>query len=44
MALQTTAVATLWLSNDHVVTSNTNVTIALQQRNGVFYAVRAEVL
>jgi hypothetical protein len=45
MALQTTAVARQLLSNDHMVTpTETNATIALQQRNGVFYAVRDEVL
>jgi hypothetical protein len=45
MALQTTAATRQWLSRDHVVTpTDTNATIALKQRNGVFYAVRAEVL
>jgi hypothetical protein len=44
MALQTMAVARKWLSSDHMVTpADTNATIALQQRNGVFYAVRAEM-
>jgi hypothetical protein len=38
VALQTTAVARKWLSSDHVVTpTDTNTTIALQQRNGVYY-------
>jgi hypothetical protein len=45
MALQTTAVARQWLSSDHVVTpTDRNTTIALQQRNGVFYLVQAEML
>jgi hypothetical protein len=43
MALQT-VVATQWLSSDHMVNLTvTNVTIALQQWNGVFYAVRDEM-
>jgi hypothetical protein len=45
MALQTTAVARQMLSSNHVGTAiDTNGTIALQQRNGVFCAVRAEML
>jgi hypothetical protein len=41
----TTAVARQWLSSDHVGTpTNTNTTIAQQQRNGVFCAVHAEML
>jgi hypothetical protein len=45
MALQTTAIAMQWLSSDHVVTpTDTNATIALQQRNGVFNEIRAEML
>jgi hypothetical protein len=39
MALKTTAAARQLLRSDHVVTStDTNTAIALQQRNGVFYA------
>jgi hypothetical protein len=42
--LQTTAVARQWLCRDHVVTStDMNATIALQQRNCVFYEVRVEI-
>jgi hypothetical protein len=45
MALQKKAVARYWLSSDHMGTpSDTNATIALQQRKGVFCAVRAKVL
>jgi hypothetical protein len=34
-----------WLGSNHVGTpADTNATIAQQQRNGVFYAVRAEKL
>jgi thermostable 8-oxoguanine DNA glycosylase len=45
MALPTTAIVRQWLSSDHVVTpTDTNATIALQQRNCVFYALRAEML
>jgi hypothetical protein len=45
MALKTTAVARQRLNSDHVVTpTDTNATIALQQGNGVFYAVHAEML
>jgi hypothetical protein len=45
MAVQTTAVARQWLSSDRVGTpTNTNATVAQQQRNGVFCAVRAEML
>jgi hypothetical protein len=45
MALQTMAVARQWLNRDHFVTpTDTNATVALQQRNGVFYAVCAEML
>jgi hypothetical protein len=45
MDLQTMAVARKWLSSDHVVTpTDTNITIALQQRNRVLYAVHAEML
>jgi hypothetical protein len=41
----TTAVARQWLSSDHVGTpTDTNATIALQERNGVFCEVRAEML
>jgi hypothetical protein len=41
----TTPVARQWLSSDHVVTpTDMNATIALQQRNGVFYAVHVEIL
>jgi hypothetical protein len=37
-------IASQWLSNHHVVTpTDTKTTIALQQRNGVFYVVRAEM-
>jgi hypothetical protein len=40
MALQTTAVARKCLSSDHIVAqTDMNVTIALQQRNSVSYAV-----
>jgi hypothetical protein len=39
------AVARKWLSSDHaVIPTETNATIALQQRSGVFYAVHAEML
>jgi hypothetical protein len=39
------AVDRLLLISGHVVTpTDTNATIALQHRNGVFYAVRAEKL
>jgi hypothetical protein len=45
MALQTTAVVRQWLSSDHVGTlTDTNGTIIQQKRNGVFCAVRAEML
>jgi hypothetical protein len=45
MAVQTTAIVRQWLSNDHaVIPKDTSATIALQQRNGVFYAVHAEIL
>jgi hypothetical protein len=45
MALQTAAVARQWLSSYHVGTpTDTKATIALQQRNGVFFAVLAEML
>jgi hypothetical protein len=45
MALQTTAVARQWLSRNHVGTpTDSNATIALKQRNGVFYIVRASML
>jgi hypothetical protein len=45
MDMQTTADARQWLSNEHVGTpTDTNETIALQERNGVFWSVRAEML
>jgi hypothetical protein len=45
MALQTTAVVRQWLSNDPVgIPTDTNTKIALQQRNGVYRAVRTEIL
>jgi hypothetical protein len=45
MVVQTTVVARQWLSSDHVGTPrDMNATIAQQQRNGVFCAVRAEML
>jgi hypothetical protein len=45
MALKTTAVARQWLSSDDVVTpTDKNATTAVQQGNGVFYAVHAEIL
>jgi hypothetical protein len=45
MALQTAAIARQWVSSNHVGTeTDTNATIALQQRNGILYAVRAEML
>jgi hypothetical protein len=45
MTPQTIAVARKWLSGDHLVTpTDTNATTALQQRNGVFYVVHAEML
>jgi hypothetical protein len=41
----TTAVAKQWLSSDRVFAeSDTNLTIALQQRNGVFHVVRVEIV
>jgi hypothetical protein len=44
MGLQTTAVARQWLSSNYVGTpTDRNATIAQQQRNGVFCAVRAEM-
>jgi hypothetical protein len=43
-AMQTTIVAWQWLSSDHVGTpTDTNAT-SLQQRNGVFCVVCAEML
>jgi hypothetical protein len=43
MVLQTAAVALQWLSNDHVATpTDTKATLAQQQKNCVFCAVRAE--
>jgi hypothetical protein len=40
-----TAVASQWLSCDHVFTpANTNATLLLQQRNGVFYAIGSDIL
>jgi hypothetical protein len=43
--MKTTAVARQWLSSDDVVSPTyTDATTALQQRNGVFSAVRAEML
>jgi hypothetical protein len=45
MDLKTTAVTRQWLSSDYVVTpTDMNTTIALQQRNSVFCAIRAEIL
>jgi hypothetical protein len=45
MALPTTAIPRQWFSSDHVVTpTDTNATVALQQRSCVFYALRAEML
>jgi hypothetical protein len=45
MVLLSMAVARQWLIIDHAVTiTDTNVKIALKQGNGVFYAVRAEML
>jgi hypothetical protein len=45
MALQTTAVVRQLLSSDHGVTPiDTNVIIALQRGNGVYYTVNAEIL
>jgi hypothetical protein len=45
MVLETGAVATQWPSRDDVITpADTNATIILQQRNGVFFDVHAEVL
>jgi hypothetical protein len=44
MALQKTAVIRVWLSSDHVVTQHMKAITALQQKNGVFYAVHAEML
>jgi hypothetical protein len=39
------AVASQWLSSDHMGTPiDTDATIVQQQRNEVFYAVRAEIL
>jgi hypothetical protein len=42
MALKT-AVVRQWLSRDHVVTQTRTQRFALKQRNGVLYAVRAEM-
>jgi hypothetical protein len=45
MAVQTMAVARKRLNSDHMIApTDTNVIIALQQRNGVSYAVRAKML
>jgi hypothetical protein len=45
MALQKKAVARQWLSSVHVGTPrDTNVTIAHEPKNGVFFAVHAEML
>jgi hypothetical protein len=45
MALQISAVARQLFSSDHaVIPTDTNAITALQQRNGVFYAVRTEKL
>jgi hypothetical protein len=45
MALQTTAAARQWLNSDHEETpKDMNATMAQQQRNGVFHAVRAKML
>jgi hypothetical protein len=45
MALKITIVARQWLSGDHVDNPReTNAEISLQQRNGVFCAVPAEML
>jgi hypothetical protein len=44
MALQTTAGARQRFSSSQVTLADTNATITLKQRNGVFYAVHAEVL
>jgi hypothetical protein len=44
MTLQTIVVASQWLSSHHVGTpTNTNATVAQQQRNDVFYAVLADM-
>jgi hypothetical protein len=44
MALQATTVARQWLSSDHVGTpTDTNATIAQQQRNSGFCVVRTEM-
>jgi hypothetical protein len=45
MAMETIAVARQWLSSNRVVPpKDMNATTALQHRNGVFYAVHAEML
>jgi hypothetical protein len=44
MVLQATVVVRQWQSSDHVVTpTEKNAKFALQQRNGVLYAVCADV-
>jgi hypothetical protein len=45
MALQTTAVASQWLSSDRMdIPKDMNEITALEHRNGVFCAVRADLL
>jgi hypothetical protein len=45
MALQTRAVARQWLSSDHVGSpADKNTTNAQQQENGIFCAVRDDML
>jgi hypothetical protein len=45
MAMQTAAVARQWLNSDYVVTETvTKATVVQQQKNGVFCAIRAEML
>jgi hypothetical protein len=44
MPLQTTPVASQWLSSDHVGTPDKNTTMAQQQRKHVFCAVSVELI
>jgi hypothetical protein len=45
MALQTTSVARQWLTSDHVGTpTDTNATISVQQKKGVFCEIRTKML
>jgi hypothetical protein len=45
MAMKATVVARQWLCCEHVfIQTETNATITLEQKNGYFYAVRAEKL